>query len=183
MMIQKTKTGFTLIETLIAITLLMLAVIEPMALTAQSLKSAYYARDQITASSLAQEAIEAVRSVRDAQILEVAEDPSVSIDIFGPIPVDKDFIIDTTTNAMAECTGACPPLQTNGTLYAYSAGWTNTGFTRTVRACYVQPVAPFDCNGVASDEMRLRATVVWRTGSYAARSIVISENLYRWVSN
>ncbi|MBI5003948.1 hypothetical protein HZC00_02550 [Candidatus Kaiserbacteria bacterium] len=170
-------------ETLIAITLLMLAVVEPMALTAQALKSAYYSRDQITASNLAQEAIETVRSVRDSQILQIALNPAVSVDIFGPIPVDQDFTISTTDNTMTVCNGTCPPLQTNGTLYAYSAGWTNTGFTRTVHACYVQRVAPFDCNANPSDEMRLKVTVVWRTASYPARSITIYENLFRWVSN
>lgn len=166
--------GFTLIETLIAITLLMLAVVEPMVLTAQSLRSAYYARDQITASNLAQEAIEAVRSVRDSQILQMAEDPSVSVDIFGPIPKDQDFIINTTNNVMTACSGTCPPLQTDGVLYGYSAGWANTGFTRTVHASFVPG---------STDEMQLRVTVTWRTGSYPARSIVIRENLYRWVSN
>jgi prepilin-type N-terminal cleavage/methylation domain-containing protein len=180
---KKQKKGFTLIETLIAITLLMLAVVEPMSLTAQALKAAYYSRDQVTASNLAQEAVEAVRSVRDAQILTVATNPSASVDIFGPIPVDQDFTIDTTTNAVSLCNGPCPPLQTNGILYAYNAGWTNTGFTRTVHACYVQPVAPFACNSTVSDEMRLQVTVTWRTGSYPARSISIYENLYRWISN
>lgn len=180
---QKMKRGFTLIETLIAITLLMLAVVEPMTLTAQALKAAYYSRDQVTASNLAQEAVEAVRSVRDAQILTVATNPSASVDIFGPIPVDQDFTIDSTSNAMVPCGGTCPPLQTNGILYAYNAGWTNTGFTRTVHACYVQPTPPFDCNSTVSDEMRLHVTVTWRTGSYPARSIHIYEHLYRWVSN
>jgi len=161
----------------------MMAVVEPMALTAQALKSAYYSRDQITASNLAQEAIEAVRSVRDAQILKIAESVDPAADIFGPIPVDKDFTIDTSNNAMTVCTGACPPLQTNGLLYGYSAGWANTGFTRTVHACYVQPIAPFACNATPSDEMRLQTTVVWRTGSYPARSVTIYENMYRWVSN
>jgi len=171
------RRGFTLIETLIAISLLMLAVVEPMTLTAQALKSAYYARDQITASNLAQEAIESVRSVRDGQILKIAEGVDPSADIFGPIPVDQDFRVDTVNNnTMTRCStdpgGVCIPLQTNGILYGYNPGWANTGFTRTVHASYVAGT---------TDEIHLQVTITWRTGSYPARSIMLYENLYRWV--
>ena len=62
---QKTSRGFTLIETLVAVSLLAVVIVAPMSLTTQSLSSAYYARDQMTAFHLAQEAIESVRSVRD----------------------------------------------------------------------------------------------------------------------
>ena len=51
------KKGFTLIETLVAVSLLTVAIVAPMTLTARSLSAAYYARDQITAFHLAQEAI------------------------------------------------------------------------------------------------------------------------------
>ena len=57
----RTTRGFTLVETLAAITLIMVAIVAPMGLTVQSLSVAYYARDQITASNLAQEGIEAVK--------------------------------------------------------------------------------------------------------------------------
>ena len=64
--------GFTLIETMVAISILMVAIVAPMSLAAQSLSAAYYARDQITAFYLAQEGIEVVRSVRDTNILKIA---------------------------------------------------------------------------------------------------------------
>ena len=171
--------GFTLIETLIAISLLMMAVVEPMVLTSQALKSAYYARDQITASNLAQEGIEAVRAERDKRILTAAL-TGTNVDIFGSIPVDQDFTIDarkdssTDPSAMTPCAGPCPRLQTDGNIYGYQSGWTNTAFTRTLRAQYVPGT---------TDEMRLTVTVTWRTGSYPARTITLNENLFRWVSN
>jgi prepilin-type N-terminal cleavage/methylation domain-containing protein len=61
--------GFTLIETLIAIAVLSLAVTGPMTIAQKSLSSAMYARDQITAYYLAQDAIEYVRNVRDSNRL------------------------------------------------------------------------------------------------------------------
>src|SRR6202042_2338797 len=82
---RKLDTGFTLIETMVAIALLMLALIAPMSLAAQSLTAAYFARDQITAFYLAQEGIEIVRSVRDANIIAIAEGNS-SVNVFNDIP-------------------------------------------------------------------------------------------------
>ncbi len=176
----KTTSGFTLIETLVAISLLTIAVVAPISLTTQSLQSAYYARDQITAFYLAQEAIEALRSVRDAQILQITQTPNASsLNIFGPIPLNNQpFTIDARkadpSQAITTCNGTCPPLQTDGTLYGYESGWADTTFIRTVKAAFV---------GGGQDEIRVTVTVVWHTGAFQSRSFSISENLYRWVQD
>jgi len=172
--------GFTLIETLVAISLLTISIVAPISLTAQSLESALYARDQITAFYLAQEAIEAVRSIRDGQILQITQTANASgLNIFGPIPLgNQPFIIDARTadssQAITTCSGTCPPLQTDGTLYGYQSGWTDTNFTRTVKAAFV---------GSGQDEIRVTVTVVWQTGAFQSRSFSISENMYRWVQD
>ena len=192
MRLHTAQSGFTLIETLVAITLLTVAITEPISLTTQSLESAYYARDQITAFYLAQEAIEAVRSVRDAQILQITQTANASsINIFGPIPLsDQLFRIDArqtdSTKAIVKCSeddlsgGACIPLETDGTLYGYPSGgedpsqWTATNITRTVKA---------HIDGSGQDEIRITVTVTWQTGAFQSRSFSISENLYRWVQD
>jgi prepilin-type N-terminal cleavage/methylation domain-containing protein len=181
--------GFTLIETLVAVSLLTISIIAPMALTAQSLASAYYARDEITAYYLAQEAIEALRAIRDGQILQIVQSPNgSSIGIFDPINSElnsgQNFRIDARltdpTSAIVDCSadglqgGACAPLQTDGTLYGYQSGWQNTNFTRTVHASYM--------NG-NHDEVRITVTVSWQTGALQSRNFSISENLYRWVKD
>jgi len=53
-------TGFTLIETFVAITVLMIAVLGPMSLLSRALISANYIKNEITAGYLAQEGLEAV---------------------------------------------------------------------------------------------------------------------------
>ncbi len=63
-------TGFTLIETLVAITILMLAIVGPMTIASRGLHSAFFAKDQFTAVYLAQEAMELARAVRDGNALE-----------------------------------------------------------------------------------------------------------------
>ena len=181
--------GFTLIETLVAVSLLSIAIVAPMSLTSQSLTTAYIARDQITAFNLAQEGLEAVRAARDGQILLISQSANNGgADLFGDIPLDTDFTVDSReTNpavAMKECTGlwripsgACPPLQTDGTLYGYDPDitvWPATYFTRTLHAEYV---------GGGQDEIRVSVTVSWPTASMQVRKFVIFENLYRWVND
>ena len=167
--------GFTLIETMVAVTVLTVAVVAPMALTTKSLASAYYARDQIAAFHLAQEAIEAVRSVRDGNILRNAL--GTPVDLLTGIPsVTGDFFtVDTRDDSMELCGGACAPLKTNGELYGYGTGpeWATTRFTRAVRAEFV----------TGEDEVRVSVTITWRTGAFQERTFTISENLYRWVED
>lgn len=174
------SSGFTLIETLVAIALITTAIVAPMALTSQSLQTAYYARDQVTAFYLAQEAIEALRSVRDGQILQIAQSQNASsIDIFGVIPLEQNFTVDAReaepSSTIVPCSGGqCPALQTDAdhTLYGYETGWTDTTFTRTVRA-----------SEIGNDEIRITVTVSWQSGGIQRRSFSISENMYRWVQD
>ncbi|MEK7601467.1 MAG: type II secretion system protein [Patescibacteria group bacterium] len=191
----KTTSGFTLIETLVAISLLAIAIVAPMSLTSQSLTAAYYARDQVTAFNLAQEGLEAVRAFRDGQVLLISQSASAAgINLFGVegagIPVNQDFIIDSRVTDLAQsmdtCGEAgCPYLQVDGsaTLYGYDPQWTPTYFKRILRACYIQPTPAYTCNSTPSDEMRVTVTVTWPTASQQTRSFTIYDDLYRWVND
>lgn len=171
------NSGFTLIETLVAISLLIVAIVAPMALATQSLSTAFYARDQVVAFHLAQEAIESVRAVRDHNILENAY--GIPTDILTGLPSTDGgaFTIDTRDNTMALCPdfGGCDPLRNNGEFYGYGSGdgWEDTRFTRSVRANFV----------TGSDEVRIEVEVAWRTGVFREQSITISQNLYRWIND
>lgn len=61
--------GFTLIETLVAITILLIGVVTPLQIASNALYSTFHSRDQITAYYLAAEAIEYVKNVRDTKFL------------------------------------------------------------------------------------------------------------------
>lgn len=64
------RRGFSLVETLVAITILLIAIVGPMTMAARGLQSAFYAREQITAALLAEEGVELVRALRDKSALE-----------------------------------------------------------------------------------------------------------------
>ena len=172
--------AFTLIETMVAITLLTVAITAPMTLATKSLSTAYYARDQIAAFHLAQEAIESVRHVRDGNVLHNSLGLTPARDLLYGIPPDalsggNAFTVDTLDDSMESCLGGpCPVLQTNGELYGYTDGWTDTKFTRSVRATFLPGT---------TDEIRVAVTVSWKTGSFASRNFTIAENLYRWIED
>lgn len=180
--------GMTLVETLVAISILAMAIVAPMSLTMQSLSAAYYSRDQVIASNLAQEAIEGIRSVRDRNILLLAlsRNPATCASdgqpfhILCDIPINQDFIIDVRIDpadpdAIDPCAGVCPNLKTDNNLYGHEGSWTIvTPFRRTVEAVYV---------GSGQDEIRVTVTVQRTDSTRPPPPVVISENLYRWVAD
>lgn len=187
--------GFTLIETLVAVSLLVVAIVAPMSLVSQSLTSAFYARDQIAAYNLAQEAIEAVRAVRDGNILDNALNNAhndLLADILPPELDERIFYIDATEQGalgIETCTGPvqspCPYLQVepnlegDGELYGYGSNWTNTRFKRSVHVAYVGPPEIND----GKDEIRVTVTVLWDTTTGRTREFKMSSNMYRWVDD
>ncbi|MFA6445760.1 MAG: type II secretion system protein [Candidatus Paceibacterota bacterium] len=61
----KFTTGFTLIETMVAIAVLLIAVASPLVVSQRSISSAMSSKEQMVAFYLAQDAMEQVRAIRD----------------------------------------------------------------------------------------------------------------------
>ncbi len=131
---QKRNIGFTLIETLVAISILTIALTGPLAIIAQALRSSYYSRDEITAYYLAQEAIEYIRNKRDANGLKGANLVAPE-DWLQGVAVDSDDPTSSLINPylstgesdqikavlirsndgykLQRCAATCPPLKFN----------------------------------------------------------------------
>jgi prepilin-type N-terminal cleavage/methylation domain-containing protein len=169
--------GFTLIETMVALSILVVSIAAPMSLAVKSLSSAFYARDQVTAFHLAQEAIEAIRAERDGNALRAVQGTSVDLLAGIPSTAGSPFTVDTRNNSMSLCSsGTCEPLKNDGDFYGHGAGsnWVLTRFTRTVTANKV---------GGSDDEIKISVEVRWKSGTFQERAFTISENLYRWVND
>jgi type II secretory pathway pseudopilin PulG len=153
--------GFTMVETLVAISILLVVIIGPMTIAQKGIQNAYFSRDQLTAVFLAQEAIEAVREKRDERGLYVydklAKEEDTSDETWDWItdqasvdPIcfktedaddrgDKECIFDPSTGNFESCTSSenndCSRLRVrdDGT-YTYEGGiGTNPSlFTRKV---------------------------------------------------
>ena len=61
----KNKSGFTLLETLVAIMLFVIALSALLALVRDSVTSATYTKNDVVATYLAQEGIDYIRNIRD----------------------------------------------------------------------------------------------------------------------
>lgn len=66
--IIKTKSGFTLIETFVAVTILTIAIIGPLQIFSQSIADATYSKYQVTAFYLAAEGLDAVVNKKDNNV-------------------------------------------------------------------------------------------------------------------
>ncbi|HEY0220976.1 MAG TPA: prepilin-type N-terminal cleavage/methylation domain-containing protein, partial [Candidatus Paceibacterota bacterium] len=65
----KNKKGFTLVESLVAISILSLSILSTFTVVSSSLKSSSLAKEQVIAFYLAQEAMEYIKNVRDNNAL------------------------------------------------------------------------------------------------------------------
>jgi prepilin-type N-terminal cleavage/methylation domain-containing protein len=136
--------AFTLVEAMVAISILSLAVTGPLVIAQKGLGSAIYAKDQITAFYLAQEAVEYIRNVRDSN--RIAGTPWLGQFAVckedGTSParkckIDSQYADFSTSGAIELCpNGVCPPLSfdTTNNIYGYGSTqtWRPTPFTRTI---------------------------------------------------
>jgi type II secretory pathway pseudopilin PulG len=89
------RSGFTLMETLVAIFIVMLAITGPMVFTQNALRAAFLSRDQITAFFLAQDAIEYIKNIRDGHVVDIIKSSSDSPDGWlGETPTGPGNLID-----------------------------------------------------------------------------------------
>lgn len=177
--------GFTLVESMVAISILSLAVTAPLLIAQKGIGAAIYSRDQITAFYLAQEAVEYVRNVRDTNRITgewwlahfspcqpyVAGGGCDTIN--GNFRIDAKYRDFTTANAIVPCSGACPVLQydPNDNLYTYSAG-SPTQFTRTIT---------LDNTAGGGKEVLVSVTISWTTALFAPqRTFAVKEYIFNF---
>ncbi len=167
----KPAKGFTLIETLVAVLILMTAIAGPLTITFKGFTAATVAKDQVTAYFLAQDAIEFIRFARDTNRLASATD---WLDGGGAGSINMNACkqasgcaIDTIPGTVAAGSSA---LRYNSTSGSYNT--TGTGvpiFTRITRIITV----------AGNTEVIASTTVTWSAGG-VGRSVTIFETLLNW---
>lgn len=87
-----TTKGYSLVETLIAVSILLLSIVGPMTIAAKGIQTGIFVSDQTTAVFLAQEQIESVMAVRNQEALK---------------ELGTDGVWDwTTSGALSHCFGS-----------------------------------------------------------------------------
>jgi prepilin-type N-terminal cleavage/methylation domain-containing protein len=169
--IRDKTNGFTLVETLVAISILLVTIVGPITLVTTSLFTSLVARDQLVASYLAQDAMEYVRFVRDTNFL--SGQPWLNNGLADCVNVCE---IDTTQSLGSAffCTGTgCGnPLRFDPAtgFYGYNASsdWDDTVFSRQVTLIPVN-----------SDEYIVDVTVSWTTRT-RDREFTMRDHIYDW---
>lgn len=175
--------GFSLVEMLVAISILLLVLVGPMSVTSQVARSASFASEQVQATFLAQEGIEMVQKMRDELFLQYFDgainnpwarfrDTSTSgilQQCHASAGCGLEWQDDTTLRTPIACSTAtaCLLYVNNGSVrsrYTHqSTGNTPTKFTRIIKLAY---------DGANPNMVKVTSTVTWRTGSLIAQQRV-----------
>jgi len=178
-------------ETIVAITILMVGIVGPLTLASQHIKAAQQAEYRLTATLLAQEGIEVVRNVIANNMADssVAGDwldgvtsntaqcdnphgciPDVTM-LVEPDPSDTDAVQQSLVKG-------CPGASCTNTVYQNTdgffwqsdpspgVGWTPTQFTRVI--------------SVDDDEEPGKRIIVSVTVEWSKGSVTLEEDIYNW---
>lgn len=165
---QKGDKGLTLVESLVAISVLVIAVFGPMYIVSQAIRTAYLTRDQMTAFYLGQESIEFVRNVRDTNSLTLTDplDWLAGIVSGGTLVLNAEGTVSPVRYAMqmdpdegyrlVQCVAACPKLNIDRVTRVY--GDPVPGGT-VVPSIYTREVSFWSVP--ASEEIAVKVVVRW----------------------
>ncbi|MES2214149.1 MAG: prepilin-type N-terminal cleavage/methylation domain-containing protein [Patescibacteria group bacterium] len=179
---MKKNLGFTLVETLVAVAVLVLAVTGAFAAAQTGITSSTYSRDQVIAFYLAQEGVEFVRNIRDQNALQgqpwlTGLSSCLSQPQSGLLNV---CTVDIPNNLTIFCNsdgdfGVCPLLQKSPTtsFYGYNFGGPSfdTIFRREIQ------ITPIN-----QHEVSVLVFMTWYRGG-TARIFQARENLFDWQTN
>lgn len=164
--------GFTIIETLVAIAVLVTAITGAMSAVQTGISSYTFSKDQITAFYLAQEAVEQIRNMRDENRLNNRHWLSgISQNSSDPCYFGSACMVEPiVTSAATRCASTCPVLRQSPVsgLYGYNSSWTATKFQRQIVL-----------TSVGNDEIAVTVTVDWSKGG-STRQFKARENLFNW---
>lgn len=166
--------GFSILESMVAITILLIAVVGPLSTIGNSLAQIYIARDQMVAINLAQEGIEAVRQIRDSNMITGWNGETK--DWFEGIYTDTPrnfYTLDVYANnpSVVECTactdstGSVIKIDSEGR--EVMVGGTDTKFSRVIHVVHV-----------STNEVSITSKVYWTTSGGTPKDITVTESLF-----
>jgi prepilin-type N-terminal cleavage/methylation domain-containing protein len=165
--------GFTLVETLVAIALLIVVITGAYTAAQAGLSGAILSKEEVAAFYLAQEGVEEIRNLRDNNGLAgsnwltgIAQQATDNC-FYG-----KACYVDATTNTVSTCSTpeSCPTMRQDSVtgLYGYNSSWDLSPFTRTITLTQIN-----------SEEVSVLVTVTWSKGALN-RSFHVRENILNW---
>jgi len=169
-----TNKGFTIIESLISITILVLAITGAVSAMRIGILSYTFSKDQVVAFYLAQEGFEQIRNIRDENGLKnIHWLTGISYLSSDPCYFGKACTVDPVASSLpiaCSSPGNCPVLRQNQStgFFGYDSSWTPTIFKRQIIL-----------TSINSNEISVVVTVDWSKG-LITRQFRARENLLDW---
>jgi len=175
---NKNNSGFTLVETLVAISIFTISILALMSVLSKGMADTNYAKQKNTASYLAQEGIEYIRNMRDTSVLSNQDGWTSFINNISLCTIASSCYVDMDLpNTFISCPGnVCPFLEYDSSFSKYGYNLSSnvdSGFTRII---YIDNANLQNNN----NEIKIISRVEWTQGS-GNRSVEFSENLYNWI--
>ncbi|MDO8471014.1 MAG: prepilin-type N-terminal cleavage/methylation domain-containing protein [bacterium] len=170
-----TNNGFTIVESLVAIAILVLVITGVTSAIQTGISSYIFSKNQVIAFYLAQEGFEQIRNMRDGNGL--SSQPwltDISADSSNPCYFGNACIVDpVNSNVPIRCAsgpGNCPVLRqdTSTGFFGYDPSWPVTVFRREIVLTQIN-----------ADEVSILVTVDWSKGP-VNRQFRAKENLLNW---
>ncbi len=194
--------GFTLVETLVALAVILAATVGPVSLITRGLSDFSFSKNKLIATNLAQEGIELIRAVRETNIVcdilngptvwpwnenpELPNPPSGNTFSTATAGIAVDLVTTTNCNVGGGVSIVVPILSAScleklrfdpATGIYGNSGPEQTIFTRCV-SIQVPSNSP-DSGIPAADQMDIISTVTWNEKGNS-KSMILQERLYNW---
>ncbi len=186
---SQSERGFSLVETLVAISILSMSILGTFTAVQTSLAQASFSKDQITAFYLIQDAMESIRNVRDTNDIKFFNNVAgthwtsgLTFDeadqCFGSMCTVDTANIASTMPTFTKCVGQCPFLNQNTDAtavssptykaygYTNASGWTSSKFKREI-----------SFQSISANEMVAIVTVNWTSGLFS-KSITVKQSFF-----
>lgn len=181
----KKNLGFTLIETMVAISILSMSILGTFTAVQSALQNSTFAKDQVTAFYLVQEVMEFMRNTRDSNNLYSIANPSTPHDwLYGisgpgdPCEFGKVCRVDVPANgAMTRCGdsfGTCPVITQDINPDSTGSGLFGYGYARPThfrREVQLQPIS--------ATEIVVRVKISWSSGVFN-KNFQVEQTLMNW---
>jgi len=168
--LMRKKKGFTLVETLVAITILTIGIAGPMTVATNAMNAGALARDKISAFHFAQEGVEYVRYVRDSNILDTAGWLRYLDNCRNSTPcgIANPKNIVNNNNDFRDCNPCRIVWRSGQKVYAHSSS-PNRKFIRNIRVNEI----------IADQEAEIEVTVGWETKG-RTYTYTLRERIFNW---
>lgn len=175
------KKGFTIIETLVAIFILLVSTTGPLTFAQSGLRSSFLARDQITAFYIAQDSIETLKNIRDnTSLYNRNQSSSTKVPWLFDFGVCSPSVLGKTVtcnfdDAQAQSCGdsdCTTPLYFDSETKKFSI----TSNSRTVPSKYIRTIYVTEL--IQDREAQVIVKVEWDSNFFATKRIIIQENIY-----